>query len=73
MRSADVARALFFGPDDFYNPELFCFDFGTLNPTNMSGWVAGLLDYLDAYAAVLPLDAPVRAPSSRSSPGRSLS
>ena len=56
MRSAEVARALFFSPDDFYNPELFCSDFGVLNPINMPGWVAGLLDYLDTYAAVLPLD-----------------
>ena len=56
MRSADVARALFFGPGDFYNPELFCSDFGVLNPINIPGLVAGLLDYLDTYAAVLPLD-----------------
>ena len=55
MRSADEARALLFDPDDFYNPELFCSDFGMLNPTNIPGWVAGLLGYLDEYAAVLPL------------------
>ena len=55
MRSADVARALLFDPGDFYNPERFCSDFGMINPTNMPGWVAGLLDYLDKYAAVFPL------------------
>ena len=51
-----MARALLFGPDDLFNPELVCSDFGHLNPTNMPGWVAGLLDYLDEYGAALPLN-----------------
>ena len=56
MRSSDVARALLFGRDDFFNPELFCSDFGLPNPTNMPGWDAGLLDYLDEYGTALPLN-----------------
>ena len=87
MRSADVARALFFGPDDFYNPELFCSDFGMPNPINMPGWVAGLaqthphryprtaLHTHPHQGSSAPRDAPVRAPSTRSkgsSPVRSL-
>ena len=51
-----MARALLFGPDDLFNPELVCSDFGHLNPTNKPGWVAGLLEYLDEHGAALPLN-----------------
>lgn len=66
MRGRELAGCLIFQPADFFNPLLFHFDFGDLNPLRVPGWVSGLLDYLSEHRAVVPsvwLDREAPAPS----------
>ena len=69
MRGTQVARALFFDPDDFLAPTLYFTDFSLFNPRDVPGWSAGLLTYLEGNGAVLPAEylAPRAAPRSTAS------
>lgn len=54
LQGADLARHLIFAPNDFFDPALFHYDFGVLNPLSLPGWVSAMHDYLSEYNVSMP-------------------
>ena len=55
LRKREVEDALLFNPGDFFDPRLFYFDFGTLNPLRVAGWSCALRAHLERFDVALPL------------------
>jgi hypothetical protein len=54
MRRHEIAPLLLFSPADFFDPRLFFYDFGELNPLHVPGWLAGLRGFLEQFGVLMP-------------------
>ncbi len=54
LRASSVAAKLLFGPDSFFDPRLFTFDWTTFRPYLNPGWRRGLFAYAARFQASVP-------------------